>query len=51
MPETLKQFLENLTPAQAKEIHDWADGDPDAIHQIIEIAYKRAGYNAFQKIG
>lgn len=36
MPETLKQFLDNLTDAQAKEVWEYLDANPDVINDMQE---------------
>lgn len=36
MPEKLSEFLESLTESEKDEIGAWANGDPNAVFQIIE---------------
>jgi len=37
MPEVLRQFLTDLqSEAEVKELHDWLDGNPCAVDEMIE---------------
>jgi len=37
MPEALRQFLTDLqSEAEVKELHDWLDGNPCAVDEMIE---------------
>jgi hypothetical protein len=37
MPEVLRKFLESLVYPERDQVWDYLDGDPDAIHEMIEL--------------
>ena len=51
MPEILKEFFRSLSVVDKDKMWDYLDGDPDAIHEMIELVATEDGEYNFRQGG